>query len=49
MTNFDDVKKENIKVHDLTWPQIPNHPFRILIIEGCVSGKKNSLFTLICK
>ena len=47
MINFDDVSKENIKVHDLTWPQISKHPYRILIIEGSGSGKMNSLFTLI--
>ena len=46
MINFDDVTKENIKVHDPTWPQIPNHPYRILISEGSGSGKTNSLFNL---
>ena len=34
MTNFDDVIKDNIEVHDPNWPQIPDHPYRILIIEG---------------
>ena len=32
MINFDDVTKENIKEHKPSWPQIPNYPYRILII-----------------
>ena len=47
MINFDDVVKENIKNHNLNWPQIPDHPYRILIIGGSGSGKTNSLFNLI--
>ena len=47
MINFDDVTKENIKLHDPTWLQIPNHPYRILMSEGSGSGKTNSLFNLI--
>ena len=40
---FDEVTKENIK----KWSKIPDHPYRILIIEGSGSGKTNSLFHLI--
>ena len=47
MINFDDVVKENIKEHNPNWPQIPDHPYRILIIGGSGSGKTNSLFNLI--
>ena len=47
MINFDDIAKENIKEHNPNWPQIPDHPYRILIIGGCGSGKTNSLFNLI--
>ena len=47
MINFDDVTKENIKEYNPNWPQIPDHPYRILIIGGCGSGKTNSLFNLI--
>ena len=47
MVNFDDVTKENIKECNLNWPQIPDHPYRILIIGGFGSGKANSLFNLI--
>ena len=46
MINFDDVTKENIKEHSPNWPQIPEHPYRILIIGGSGSGKTNSLFNL---
>ena len=47
MINFDDVTKENIKEHNPHLPQIPYHPYRILIIGGFLSGKTNSLFNLI--
>ena len=46
MINFD-VTKENIKEHNSNWPQILDHPYRILIIGGSGSGKTNSLFNLI--
>ena len=39
MINFD-VTKENIKGHNPNFPQISDHPYRILIIGGCGSGKK---------
>ena len=44
MINFDDLKKENIKEHNLNWLQIPDHQYRILIIGGSRSGRTNSLF-----
>ena len=47
MINFDDVIKENIKEHNPHWPQIPDQPYRILIIGDSGSGKTNSLFNLI--
>ena len=34
MIDFDDVTKENIKEHNPSWPQIPDHPYRILISRG---------------
>ena len=49
MINFDDVIKENIKEHHPNWPQISDHPQRILIIGDSGSGKTNSLFILINK
>ena len=47
MFNFNDVTKENIKEHNLNWLQIPDHLYRILIIEGSGSGKRNSLLNFI--
>ena len=47
MINYDDVMKENIKDHNPNWLQIPNHPYRILIIGGSGSGQTNALFNLI--
>ena len=44
---FDDVPKDNVKEHNPNWPQIPDYPYRILVIEGSGSGKRNSLFSLI--
>ena len=34
MTNFDDVINQNIKEHNPNWPEIPDHPYRILINGG---------------
>ena len=47
MINFNDVIKENTKEHNLNWPQIFDHSYRILIIGGSVSGKTIFLFNLI--
>ena len=32
MINFDSLTKENVKEHNTNCPQIPDHPYRILII-----------------
>ena len=32
MINFDDVVKENIKKDNSNCPEIPDHPYKILII-----------------
>ena len=47
MLNFDDVTKENIKDHNSNSPQIPKHPYIILIFGSFRSGRTNSLFNLI--
>ena len=47
MINFDNVTKENIKEHNPNWPQIPDHPCRILIVGGSGSGKVNMLLNII--
>ena len=38
---------ENKINHNLNWPYIPDHPYRILIIGGSGSGKRNTLLNLI--
>ena len=47
MLNFDCIIKEHIKEHNLNWPEIPDHPYKILIIGGSLSGKTNALYNLI--
>ena len=47
MINFDYITKESIKEHYPNWPEIPNHPYRILIVGGSGSGKTNALLNLI--
>ena len=47
MINFHDILKKIIKEHNPNWPQIPDHPCRILIIGGYGPGKTNLLFNLI--
>ena len=32
MINFDDYTNENKTKHNLKWPYVPHHPYRILII-----------------
>ena len=39
------IKK--LKKTNLNWLQIPDHPYRELIIGGSGSGKTNSIFNLI--
>ena len=39
MINFDDYVNKNKTKHNLKWPYIPDHPYRILIIGGSGSGK----------
>ena len=45
--SFDDVTKESKKNHNLNWPEITDHPYRILIVRDTGSGKANSLFNLM--
>ena len=47
MINFDDYTNENKTEHNSKWPCIPDHPYRILILEGSGSGKTNALLNLI--
>ena len=47
MINFDEYTNENKKEHNLNWPHILDHPYRILIIGGSGTGKTNALLNLI--
>ena len=47
MINLDVITNENNKKHNEKQPYIPDHPYKILIIEGSGSGKTNTLLNLI--
>ena len=47
MFNFDHIIKEDIKEHNPNWPEIPDHPYRILTVGRSGSGKTNALLNLI--
>ena len=47
MSNFEYIRKEDIKEHNPDWPEIPQHPYRILKVGGSGSGKTNALLKLI--
>ena len=43
MINFDDYANENKTEHNLKWPYIPDHSYKILIIGGSGSGKNKCI------
>ena len=47
MINFDDYTNENKTDHNLKWPHVPDHSYRILIVGGSGSEKTNTLLNLI--
>ena len=47
MIKFIDVPGENTSEHNPYRPQIPEHPYRILIVEHSESRKTNALLNLI--
>ena len=47
MINVDDYASENKTQHNLKWPYILDHPYRVLIIGGSGSGKTNLLLNVI--
>ena len=47
MINFDDYTNENKTELNSKWWYIPDHPYRILITGGSVSGKANALLNSI--
>ena len=49
MINFDDYVNENRTEHNKTWPYIPDHSYRMLIIGSSGTGKTNLSLNLIEK
>ena len=47
MINLDDITNENNKEHNEKRPFIPDLPYRILIIGGSGSRKRNAMLNLI--
>ena len=47
MIKFDGIVNENKTVNSKNWPNIPDHPYIILIIGGSGSRKTNALLDLI--
>ena len=47
MFNLDHITNEHNEEHNLKWPYIPGHPYRMLIIGGSGSGKTNAFLNLI--
>ena len=47
MFNFDYITEEDIKKHNPNWPEIPDNPYRILIVGGSGFGKTDALLNLI--
>ena len=47
MFNFDYITKYGIKKHNPNSPEIPDHPYRILIIRGSGMENTNALLNLI--
>ena len=43
LENYD----QSVDFHNTNWPFIPDHPYRILIIDGSGSGKSNVFTNLI--
>ena len=49
MINLDNSVNNNNNNHNENWSYIPDHSYRILIIDGSGSGKTNTLLNLINK
>ena len=47
--NLDYITNENNKDHNLKWPYVPDHPYRMLTIGNYGSRKTNTLLNLIKK
>ena len=46
MFNLNYITKEDITEHNPNWLELPDHPYRILIVGDSGSGETNALFNL---
>ena len=46
MINLEDFIKEETKEYNSNWPETPDYPYRILIIGGSQSKKKQILYLI---
>ena len=47
MCNSDHITKKDIKRHNPNRPEIPDQPYRMIIVGGSEFGKTNALLNLI--
>ena len=47
MISFDDYTNQNKTEHNLKWPYVPYHPYKILMIGDSGSGKINPLLNSV--
>ena len=47
MISFDDYTNQNKTEHNLKWPYVPYHPYKILMIGDSRSRKTNALLNSI--
>ena len=47
MFNFEYITKGDTKQHNANCPEIPDHPYGVLIVGGSGFGKTNALLSLI--
>ena len=47
MFDFNYTTKKDIKEYNPNWPEISDHPYRIVVVRGSGSGKTNKLLNLI--
>ena len=41
------ITKEGVQEHNPNWPEIPDHPYKMLIVRNSGFGKTNGSFNLI--
>ena len=47
MISFDDYTNQNKTEHNLKWPYVPYHPYKILMTGDSGSGKINPLLNSV--